>query len=135
MHKTTQWDFVEPILVHEIPTAGPNRTVLDLAGVVEYPELEIAVDSALRLKLVTRPSLRDVHERLGGRGRPGSANLRALIEATCGARPADSGGNREVPRRRNHLTALGWTVLVITWADMTDRPAEVIRTVRKVRGD
>ncbi|MCP3857442.1 MAG: hypothetical protein GY745_19050 [Actinomycetia bacterium] len=188
VHETTQWDTMDETRLHGIPTTGPNRTLIDLAGMVEYRDFEVAVDSALRLQLVTWPGLKETHERLGGRGRRGSANLGALLKARYDSRPADSGGNRKVvrllstaglpvpdvehevfdegafvarldlawpnrlvaleldsvrwhlnrqsferdPRRRNRLTALGWTVLVITWADVTQRPSEVINTVRRV---
>jgi hypothetical protein len=33
-------------------------------------------------------------------------------------------------QRQNSLVALGWTVLRFTWADLTQRPAYVLATVR-----
>lgn len=34
------------------------------------------------------------------------------------------------PRRKNALTIAGWTVLTFTWADYTERPEVLVRTVR-----
>jgi very-short-patch-repair endonuclease len=34
--------------------------------------------------------------------------------------------------RRNTLTRLGWRVVHVTWADVTERPQETIATIREV---
>lgn len=38
-------------------------------------------------------------------------------------------------RRRNRLTARGWRVLHVGWADLRDRPEEIIAAVRQVLAD
>lgn len=64
----------------DIPVTTPARTLLDLGVVVPFSVFEAAAERALLRGLVTVPRLREVHERLGGRGRPGSAAMRAFLE-------------------------------------------------------
>jgi very-short-patch-repair endonuclease len=59
--------------------ASPERTLLDLAGVVTEEVLEIAFESARRERLVTVHSVERCLERNAARGRRGTAALRSLL--------------------------------------------------------
>jgi very-short-patch-repair endonuclease len=59
-----------------LPVTPPARTLLDIAGQVRFMELRRALAEAEFLKLVT---LKEV-ERVLGRGKPGSAALRAALD-------------------------------------------------------
>jgi predicted transcriptional regulator of viral defense system len=60
-----------------IPVTSPARTLLDLAAVVDERDLARALNEAQVLRLVTPQELAQII----GRGRPGSAALRAQLEA------------------------------------------------------
>lgn len=64
-----------------IPVTQPARTLLDLASVLRAEELELALDSALRRRLLSVPRLRWQLDHFGTRGRAGAGNLRELLEA------------------------------------------------------
>ena len=67
---------------HDIPTTTPTRTLVDMAAAAAPPELERAVENALRRRLATRHAL---HAALAcARRRPGTAALRALLERAEG---------------------------------------------------
>ncbi|MGH2697765.1 MAG: DUF559 domain-containing protein [Actinomycetota bacterium] len=63
-----------------IPVTAPARTLLDLAAVVGDETLEIALDDALCRHKVRLARLRWRLEELGGKGKPGTAALRRLLE-------------------------------------------------------
>jgi hypothetical protein len=84
-HRTGRWDPVDGARRSGVPTTSPARTLLDLAAVVDADALEIALDAALRDGLVRVPRVLWRLESLGGRGRSGSACLRALLEERQGA--------------------------------------------------
>lgn len=65
-------------LLRRIPITSPARTLLDLAALVELPELESLVADAGRRNLVRARELVDQLER--NRGRRGAATLRRLLE-------------------------------------------------------
>ncbi len=60
-----------------IPSTGPARTILDLAGGLGTRALERAIDGADRLKLVTADDLIELLRR--HRGHPGAGRLRGLL--------------------------------------------------------
>lgn len=63
-----------------IPVTAASRTLLDLAGVVEEEDLEIAVDCALRRGLTSINYLTRRFADRRGRGCPGSAAMRRVLE-------------------------------------------------------
>jgi very-short-patch-repair endonuclease len=65
-------------LFHRVPITSPARTLLDLAALVELPELESLVADAERRNLVRAGELVDQLER--NPGRRGAATLRRLLE-------------------------------------------------------
>lgn len=69
------------IAVHEgIPVTAPERTLIDVAGVVPRDAVEEALDDALRRRLTTIARLRWRLDGLSRQGRPGIAAIRALVE-------------------------------------------------------
>ncbi|MDQ3766823.1 MAG: endonuclease domain-containing protein [Actinomycetota bacterium] len=62
------------------PITTVTRTVIDLAAVVGAAELEVALDDALRTRRATLDRLSRRLGELGGRGRPGTARLRVLLD-------------------------------------------------------
>jgi very-short-patch-repair endonuclease len=64
-----------------VPVTAAPRTLVDIAGQIDETRLEIALDDALRRRLVSVPRMRWTLERLGGKGRAGTAALRKLLEA------------------------------------------------------
>ena len=67
----------------------PTRTIIDLAAVLNEEALEIALESARRMRLVSDDGLRLRLESLGGRGRPGATQLRGVLDAVLGLPPAE----------------------------------------------
>jgi very-short-patch-repair endonuclease len=68
---------------------SPERTLLDLAGVLDDEALEIAFESARRERLVTIDSTQRCLDRSGTHGRRGTAALRALL-LQLGDQPSES---------------------------------------------
>lgn len=81
VHRPLSLPAVDVTSIGAIPVTTPARTLLDLAGVVSRNEVEEALDDALRRKLVSLPRLRWRLQEVGGMGTPGTATLRALIDA------------------------------------------------------
>lgn len=76
-------------LIDGIPTTNIERTLMDLAAVVDIDALEDALDSALRKRLTTIARLRMRANQ--GSGRRGMNNLRRLIsERTSEGQPTQS---------------------------------------------
>lgn len=83
--------------VEGIPVTAPERTLIDLAGVVDECTLEFALEDALRRGLTTPQRVRRRLEELGGKGRAGTKQLRRLLDVRQ-ARPAESGLEVRVER-------------------------------------
>lgn len=84
-HSSGRLDAADVALVRNIPVVAPARTIIDLAGVVDRFLLARIVDHALRHSLCSAPELRAVLDRVGGRGRPGTAVLRAVLGERLGS--------------------------------------------------
>jgi very-short-patch-repair endonuclease len=81
VHYVTNLDDVD--IVHHVDglrVTSPGRTLADLAGVVDAFTLRSMVEDALNKELCTPDSLLEVARRTGGRGRPGSARFREVVE-------------------------------------------------------
>jgi Protein of unknown function (DUF559) len=63
-----------------LPATTIEQTILDLAGTLNEVSLEIALDSALRQGLTLVDRVAALLDASGGRGTPGSAVLRTLIQ-------------------------------------------------------
>lgn len=79
VHRTTLLDARDRTTVDGIPVTTIPRTLLDLGAVVPYGVVEHATQDAIIRKLVEPASLVAVLERVGGRGRRGTAALRSVV--------------------------------------------------------
>lgn len=75
---------------HGIPVTSLARTVVDLAATEHPARVELAAHAAVRLG-VTWATIGAVLDEVGGRGRPGTAAMRALLGREAGTRPLGSG--------------------------------------------
>lgn len=66
--------------IQGLRTTGIEATLLQLAHLLDEESFEIACEDARRRRLTSVPALRAYLQRFGGRGRPGVAHLRFLIE-------------------------------------------------------
>ena len=73
-----------------LPTTTPERTLIDLAGTLRVEQLEIALESARRGRLVTVASVERALARFGTRGRNGSDALQGLLTTLASEPPAES---------------------------------------------
>lgn len=76
-------------VVDGIPVTSPERTLVDLAAVLDERSLELALEDALRRGLTTPDRVAGRVADLGGKGRKGSRSLRRLLDVRQ-ARPAES---------------------------------------------
>lgn len=67
--------------VGPIPVTSVARTIVDVAARLDPEALEVALDDALRRRLVTPARLRETFDRLHYPGRTGAGALRSLLEA------------------------------------------------------
>jgi very-short-patch-repair endonuclease len=80
LHYTRRDPFVGAIEIDGLPVTSAGRTILDSAAVAYRWQIEAALDDALRRKLITVNDMWRILVKSGGRGRKGSALLRALLE-------------------------------------------------------
>lgn len=72
-----------------IPVTSPERTLIDLAAVLDGAALELALEDAFRRGLTTHGRVQTRLDALGGKGRAGSGTLRRLLRLRQ-APPAES---------------------------------------------
>jgi very-short-patch-repair endonuclease len=77
VHSTTRRFAIQSR--YGIPVTSATRTLIDLAGVLDEPTLELALESALRRRLTSLLRLQRGLDEEGGHGRPGSDKLGALL--------------------------------------------------------
>jgi len=63
-----------------IVVTSPARTLVDLAGVLEDEDLTAVVEDSIHRGLTTPMSVGRCLDAIGGKGRPGAARLRAVLE-------------------------------------------------------
>ncbi len=173
------------VSIGELPVTTAPRTIVDLAAIVSRKNLEAILDDAVAAQLVGVSAVAEVASVVGRSGKPGTKNLRAVLEERLGlaliGTPLERRGNKlllsidgpslrfeyQIPwrpehrfdaayptkqlaiewdSRRWHLQPSafdrdrerdreaiihGWRVLRFTWADVTERPDEVVATVRQ----
>jgi very-short-patch-repair endonuclease len=73
-----------------ITITSPARTIVDLAGVLDDEDLTAVVEDALNRGVTTPMSIARCLDVIGGKGRPGSARLRAILEDRGNQRPTMS---------------------------------------------
>jgi hypothetical protein len=79
VHRTSLLDGLDRAVVDGIPCTTVARTLLDLGAVLPYEVVEQAVQDAVIRKLVTHAELVAILERVGKRGRRGTAKLRVVV--------------------------------------------------------
>lgn len=89
-HRTDLLEPADVTWVNSIPVTTLGRTLLDLGAVVPYHVVELAAQDAMIRKLVLTVDLICVLERVGGRGRRGTAALRAIVEGSLPAKGIES---------------------------------------------
>jgi hypothetical protein len=92
IHTTTQWNDRDVILHRGVRTTTATRAILDFAtSGASATELAAVIDSAIRHRRTSLPTLRRRLVDLSGRGRSGSRRLQELL--------LDSGGESYLERR------------------------------------
>ena len=84
VHRSHDWIGVDETIRDGIAVTTVHRTLIDLVVVVAPTVVEIALDSALSQGLTSVAFLWRRLNRLGGRGRAGSAALRAMLADRAG---------------------------------------------------
>ncbi len=79
VHESSNWCAVDVIEIRGIPVASPALTLLQLAGTLPRPALELAFENVLRRRLTDLAGIDDVLHRYARRGRPGVRRLRELV--------------------------------------------------------
>ena len=90
LHTTQQWSKGDVLVHNGIRTASATRAIIDMARTSTPRALEAAIDSAVRLRLTSVPTLTKRMQQIGGRGRNGIRLLRTLL--------LDSGGESFLER-------------------------------------
>ncbi len=81
LHRTNLLEPVDITTVNRVPVTTIPRTLLDLGSVVPVEKVELAAQDAIISDLVSTVDLICVLERVGTRGRRGTAALRAVVHA------------------------------------------------------
>ena len=81
VHRTNLLDPLDVEVVDGIACTRRPRTLLDLGGVLPFELVHPIIEDAVIRKLVSRIELVAVLERVGGRGRRGTASLRAALQS------------------------------------------------------
>lgn len=101
VHRSTSIPSHHVTTLHGIPITSPARTVFDLARSVGPRRLDRAVQRATQERLCTVAALYRVLYDLGGRGRPGTRRLRAVLDRW----------DAEAPVLESELDAIGRALL------------------------
>ncbi len=97
IHRTRQFNLIDACELNGLPVTGASRTILDLFAVLQPSRMQLALDAALRMKLVDWPDLRNVLDAHSEHGRDGCGKIRAFLDAVdTSARVPDSRWNRQV---------------------------------------
>jgi very-short-patch-repair endonuclease len=81
VHRVGELDNCDLRWLEDMRITNALRTVFDLAGSLNPERLEFVLDEARRRRLVAERPLRDLLDRLGRCGRPGTRQLRALLDS------------------------------------------------------
>jgi hypothetical protein len=81
VHRTTLLTPQDRCVVQGVASTTPARTLLDLGAVLPYQKVAYATEDAVIRKIASHEHLFSVLDRVGGRGRRGTATLRAILRA------------------------------------------------------
>lgn len=81
IHRVGELDSRDLRPLNDMRVTNPLRTIFDLAGRLNPDRFEVVLDEARRRRLVAERPLRDLLDRLGRCGRPGTRHLRALLDS------------------------------------------------------
>jgi very-short-patch-repair endonuclease len=79
VHRVQNLKPVDTCKVGSLTVTTPSRTLLDLSGMIEPKDVEVALDDALRRRLVSPARLKRTLDRLSMKGRKGVGVLRELL--------------------------------------------------------
>ncbi|MGH9073246.1 MAG: hypothetical protein ACRDZQ_03875, partial [Acidimicrobiales bacterium] len=124
VHRTRRLDGADVASVGPVPVTGPGRTLVDLAPRLSMRALEWLVDEMLSRRMTSRDALLRRVAALSGRGRPGAASLRQVLEAWSPGPPAGSEAEMHLirllvgrgiaePSRQHPIIANGRVVAVV----------------------
>lgn len=82
IHRTNLLEHLDVVQVRSMPVTSVARTLLDLGAVVPVALVEQAAQAAIIERAVGLGDLVSVLERVGGRGRRGTAALRAVVRGS-----------------------------------------------------
>jgi hypothetical protein len=83
VHRTDRLEPIDVTTCGGIPVTTVARTLLDLGGVTDVPVVRQATQDAVIRRLVEPEDLLCVLERVGRRGRRGTAALRSAVETSA----------------------------------------------------
>jgi hypothetical protein len=86
VHRAKTIDPLDRAVVDSIPVTGSALTLLNLGAVLPFEVVALATQDAIIRNVVSTLDLVCVLERAGGRGKPGTAALRAIVDS---ALPSD----------------------------------------------
>jgi len=101
LHRSSTFDVDQRVVRRGLVVTTPERTIVDLVGVMSGEELEAAAEALARARLLRWDRLAGLAADVGGHGKSGSAALRSLVESRD---PALAPTNLELERRT-------WTLL------------------------
>ena len=90
VHRVKKLPDCDVTYIRGVATTNASRTLVDLGGVADEETVELALEDALRRDLTSLPRLRWRIGDLCGRGRPGCATLRRLLEQREPMPPTES---------------------------------------------
>jgi hypothetical protein len=117
LHRAPPLEECDRAVVDGITTTTPARTICDLAAVLTSDVLEIALDDALRRRLVSLPRLKWQLGRMSCRGRKGIGTLRELIDQ----RAPDFRPNTPLETRIGRVLLKSDRELPVTQFEVVDR--------------
>jgi predicted transcriptional regulator of viral defense system/very-short-patch-repair endonuclease len=105
-----------------IPVTTPARTLVDLTGHLADDWVQRLVHEAVMRRLCGYEDVAEVLKRVGGRGHPGTATLRAVLADAVGSTPLEAKWHRILceaglkPPARQHQVVIGERVFLLDYA-------------------
>ena len=133
VHTTTGWSRGDLLTHHGLRVTSATMTIIGLAGSgCAARFVESAIDSAVRKRLTSIPTLTARMTALATPGRRGVALLQVVLEVSGRLGHTSDRDRQRDARRRNALQEQGWKVIEFTTADLLDDPEYVLTTLASV---